>query len=58
MKRPRISTIKIEISSSDVKAKVLIKTVQPVVVKDFTFITPNETLPGKCFFTWIERIKK
>ena len=58
MKRPRISTIKIEISSSDVKAKVLIKTTQPVVVKDFTFITPNETLPGKCFFTWIERTKK
>lgn len=58
MKRPRISTIKIEISSSDVKAKVLIKTVQPVVVKDFTFITPNETLPGKCFFTWIERAEK
>ena len=56
--RSRITTIKMEISSSDVKAKVLIKTVQPVLVKEFTFITPKEELPGKCFFTWIERIKK
>ena len=58
MKRPRIITATIEISSSDIKARVEVKTNTPIVLKDFTFITPNETLPGKCFFTWIERIKK
>lgn len=53
MKRPRIITATIEISSSDIKARVEIKSNKPIVKQEITFITPNENLPGKCYFTWI-----
>ena len=53
MKRPRIITATIEISSSDIKARVEIKSNKPIVKQEVTFITPNEPMLGKCYFTWI-----
>ena len=53
MKRPRIITATIEISSSDIKARVEIKSNKPIVKQEVTIITPNEPISGKCYFTWI-----
>jgi len=53
MKRPRIITATIEISSSDIKARVEVKSNKPIVKQEVTIITPNEPMLGKCYFTWI-----
>ena len=61
MKRPRIITAAIEISSADVKVRVEVKSNKPIVKQEVTIITPNESMLGKCYFTWIinnERISK
>lgn len=52
MKRPRIITAAIEISSADVKVRVEVKSNKPIVRQEITFITPNEPMTGKCYFTW------
>ena len=52
MKRPRIITAAIEISSADVKVRVEVKSNKPIVRQEITFITPNEPMKGKCYFTW------
>ena len=52
MKRPRIITAAIEISSSDIKARVEVKSNKPIK-QEVTIITPNEPMLGKCYFTWI-----
>ena len=52
MKRPRIITAAIEISSADVKVRVEVKSNSTIKVEqNVTFITHNN-LPGKCYFTW------
>ena len=54
MKRPRIITAAIEISSADVKARVEVKTTNAQrVEQQITFITPKENFPGQCNFMWI-----
>lgn len=52
MKRPRIKTAIVEISSADVKVRVEIKSNKPIVRQEITFITPSEPIIGKCYFTW------
>ena len=61
MKRQRTMFIRTEISSADVKVRVEIKSNKPIVRQEITFITPNEPMIGKCYFTWIinnERISR
>ena len=54
MKRPRIITATIEISSSDIKARVEVKVTNVQrIEQQITFITPKENFPGECNFTWI-----
>ena len=54
MSRKRIVTIAMQISSTDVKARVEVKTTNVQrIEQNISFITPNENLPGKCYFTWI-----
>lgn len=52
MSRKRTNLAK-QISSASINVRVEIKSKNVTVNHNITFITPNEPMAGKCYFTWI-----